>query len=245
MKRLAIQSYCFREFKDNAKVASMVKELGLSGIEVCAVHADFQKPAGFDSVISTYASAGVPVVSIGVNNIGTDEAAARNIFSFAKKAGCAAMSVNFKLEGIEKSLALCDKLSEEFGIKAGIHNHGGRHWLGNREALDWVFARSSKRIGLSLDTAWAMDARENPVDMIRAYADRLHLMHLKDFLYKPDRTPEDVPVGSGNLKLAEAVKALEEIKFSGQLIIEYEGNPADPMPALSACVKTVKAALKM
>ena len=32
---LGVQSYCFRNFKDNKKVAEMVKELGLDKIELC------------------------------------------------------------------------------------------------------------------------------------------------------------------------------------------------------------------
>lgn len=240
MKRLAIQSFCFREFKDNARVASMVKGLGLGGIELCRVHADFRDVGGFGVVVGTYRTAGLEVVSIGVNAIGPDEAEARDIFACAKAAGCSVMSVNFKLEGIERSLALCDRLAEEYGIRAAIHVHGGRHWLGNKEALDWVFARTSKRIGLNLDTAWAMDARENPVDMARVYSDRLYILHLKDFTWKPDRVPVDVSVGTGNLKLPELKAALVETGFSGQMVIEYEGDPADPLPALGSCVAAIK-----
>jgi hypothetical protein len=40
-----VQSYCFRSIKDNADVAAAVKQIGLSKIEVCAVHATFADPS--------------------------------------------------------------------------------------------------------------------------------------------------------------------------------------------------------
>ena len=37
-----------------------------------------------------------------------------------------------------------------------------------------VFASTSPRIGLCLDTAWALDAHEDPVAMAGKFADRLY-----------------------------------------------------------------------
>jgi hypothetical protein len=54
-----VQSWCLRHFKDNATVARMVRHLGLQTIELCAAHADFDRPEAFRDVASTYADAGV------------------------------------------------------------------------------------------------------------------------------------------------------------------------------------------
>src|SRR5215210_8441241 len=72
-----VQSYCFRNFKDNNQVAELVKQIGLNKIEVCGVHADFEDPESFKGVVSTYESAGVKVVSIGVQTFTGDVAKER------------------------------------------------------------------------------------------------------------------------------------------------------------------------
>lgn len=236
---LGLQSYCLRGIKDNAAVAEAVLKCGLRRIEVCAAHTSFDDPSAFGALAAQYRDAGVPIVSIGVNRIGTDRNVATRLFECAKAAGLERMSVDFPLEGVEEALALADELSEQYGVLLGIHNHGGRHWLGSVTALRWVFGKTSDRVGLSLDTAWALDSRENPVEMVREFGPRLHLVHIKDFVFKTDRTPEDVVVGTGNLDLGALDAAMAEAGFTGEAILEYEGDVDNPIPALNDCVKTV------
>jgi inosose dehydratase len=237
---LSVQSFCFREFPENQVTAGMVKECGLSGIEICRKHVDFANTSVYESVLETYRSAGVSVVSIGVNQITGDEAEDRKLFEFAKKAGCPAMSVDFPLPTLDKSLAVAERLTEEYGIPVGIHNHGGGHWLGNATALRWVFAKTSGRVGLSLDTGWTQDSRQDPVAWIREFGDRVHLLHLKDFVFAKNREPEEAILGEGNLDLPAVASALSDTGFSGLSIIEYEGDPANPVPPIKKCVAAVR-----
>jgi sugar phosphate isomerase/epimerase len=234
---LGVQSYCFRGFPDGAAVAAKVKEIGLSRIELCVRHADFSAPAAFPAVLEVYRSRGVSVISIGVNTITGDEAKDRNLFEFCKAAGARHMSVDFAPDNLQARLRSAEKLSEQYGVLCGIHVHGGRHWLGSSQALRWVFSQCSKRIGLCLDTAWAMDAGEDPLKMVGEFADRLHLLHLKDFVFDPARKPEDMVVGTGNLDLPALQAALRKAGFRGLAVLEYEGDVNDPVPALKECVK--------
>jgi len=242
---LGLQSFCLRGIKDNDKVAAAVKECGLRRIEVCAVHTGFDDPAAFGRLAEQYRAAGVPIVSIGVNRIGTDRAAAERLFECAKAAGLDRMSVDFPLEGIDDALAIADELSERYGVLLGIHNHGGRHWLGSTTALKWVFGKTSKRVGLNIDTAWALDSHEDPLKMVAEFGDRLHLVHIKDFVFAANRQPEDVVVGTGNLKLIDLDRALVDVGFSGEAILEYEGDVDNPVPALRECVKAVGAQMSL
>jgi sugar phosphate isomerase/epimerase len=243
---LGIQSFCLRGIDDNADVAEAVKRCGLRRIEVCAKHTTFDDPSTVKSMADVYSQHGVSVVSIGVNKLTADRGQAGTLFECAKAAGLSCMSVDFPLdESIEESVKLADELSESYGITVGIHNHGGRHWLGSRTALRWVFGKTSTRVGLSLDTAWAIDAREDPLEMVREFGDRLHLLHIKDFTYKPDRTPEDVVVGTGILSLEALDQALSEKGFQGEAILEYEGDVNDPIPALRKCVDAVGTKMKL
>jgi len=102
--------------------------------------------------------------------------------------------------------------------------------------LKYIFDRTSPRIGLHLDTAWAIDAKHNPVQMVEQFAPRMMGVHVKDFVYSPKREPKDVIIGEGNLDLPKFMQTLKQINFSGPLVIEYEGDVENPVPALKQCV---------
>ena len=236
---LGLQSYCLRGIKDNEAAAEAVKACGLRRIELCGVHTGWEDSTAFGQLAERYESARVSVVSIGVNRITADREAARSLFECAQAAGLERMSVDFPLDGIDEALSVAEEMSEHYGVLLGIHNHGGRHWLGSCTALRWVFGKTSARIGLNLDTAWALDSGENPLEMAREFGDRLHLVHIKDFTFGRNRTPEDVVVGTGNLDLVALDEVLTSIGFAGEAILEYEGDIENPVPALRECVQRI------
>lgn len=238
-EQLAVQSYCYRNFKDNAQVIELVKEAGLSAIELCGVHVDFNDESTFDDVISLYRDSGIAIVSIGVEGITDDEAAAAKRFKFAKKAECQIISVNFQTDTVPAAYRVAEKLSDEYDINCAIHNHGGRHWLGSAQMLSQVFSETSSRIGLNLDTAWALHSHENPVAMAEKFINRLYGLHLKDFTFDSAGEPEDVIAGTGNLDLPALIQLLKDNNFSGPAIIEYEGDVENPGPAIKGCVESI------
>lgn len=241
-QELGVQSYCFRNFKENARAAELVKECGLTKIEICAVHVDFQAPGEFDRAISTYKDAGVGIVSTGVNRVCGEEAKDRNLFEFCKSAGAKFMSVDFPIDAAGHCLAAAEKLADEYDIRLGIHNHGSRHWLGCADALQWVFKQTGERIGLCLDTAWALHSREDPIALAEKFADRLYGVHVKDFVFDRAGRHEDVVVGTGNLDLAKLIETMKAGGFDGCVVLEYEGDVENPVPALRKCVQAVRAA---
>jgi len=237
---LAVQSFCFRDFKDNRTVAGLVRECGLDGIELCGIHADFTNPTSFQEVLEVYRDAGIRIVSIGVQTITGDEAAARPFFECVKMAGARYMSVTFPVSETPTAYRVAEKLAEEYDVLLGIHNHGGRHWLGSMEMLNSVFQNTSERIGLCLDTAWAIDSGEDPIAMAERFSDRLYGLHLKDFLYDERRRHRDVVVGSGILDLPAFFHAVRARDFGGYAALEYEADPENPLPAHTACTKAVR-----
>lgn len=237
--KFGVQSWCFNKTKENAAVAAKVKGIGLDSIELCGAHVDFQDASCYQGVIDAYNNAGVEIISTGVNKINANEKD-RGLFEFSKAAGCNHMSVNFSIHNLDAELKSAEALAEEFDMKLGIHNHGGYHWLGNADCLDWVFNKSSKRIGLCLDTAWAIDARMDPIAWVEKYAERLYNVHFKDFTYNADRTNNDVPVGTGILELEKLLATLEKIGYNEISVLEYEGDPVNPEPALTECVSQMK-----
>jgi len=238
-KQLGAQSYCFRGFKKNEEVIEQIKKCGLSAIELCGVHADFTDESGFDDVISLYKAEGVDIVSIGVQGMKGEESVEEKYFDFAARAGAKFMSVDFAIDSTPASFRIAEKLADKYDIRLAIHNHGGPHWLGCSATLGHVFSQTSERIGLCLDTAWALDSREDPIAMVERFADRLYGLHFKDFVFDRARKPEDVVLGTGNVDLKKLGEKLREVDFSGYAVLEYEGDVDNPTPALIECVKAV------
>ena len=61
-RNFGVQSYCFREFKENQKVAQLVREIGLNRLEICGIHADFNDVRSFEKIVAVYRAAGVEIV---------------------------------------------------------------------------------------------------------------------------------------------------------------------------------------
>jgi sugar phosphate isomerase/epimerase len=238
---IAIQSWCFRNFKSLPEFFSKLKAAGVTATEVCAVHADFNNPAAAASVVTQFKEACVQIVAIGVEYLSGEYAKDKPRFEWCKAAGVKHMSISFKPQAMFDGLKNIEKLADEFDLQLGIHNHGGYDWLGNSMILEYVFSKTSKRIGLHLDTAWAIDAKQNPVEMAEKFIDRLVGVHVKDFVYDRDRNPSDVIIGTGILDLPKFMSVLKTAKFTGPLVIEYEGDEKNPVPALSECVTKLKA----
>lgn len=238
---IAIQSWCFRHFKALPDFFKQLKACGVQATEVCGVHADFSDPQTFDRTIEQYRQAGVQIVAIGVQSMtGIREKDEPN-FKFCKAAGVRNMSISFSPAlFFEGKLKQVEQLAEEYDLQLGIHNHGSYDWLGSDRILQYVFEKTSPRIGLHMDTAWALDASQDPCAWIEKFGNRLCGVHVKDFVFDRAGKPSDVVIGTGNLDLPGMMQRLKAINFAGPLVIEYEGDVENPAPALTKCVEAIK-----
>jgi sugar phosphate isomerase/epimerase len=244
-RNIGVQSYCFRHFKDSHKVAELTRQIGVDKIELCAVHANFDEPKAFADVLKIYESAGVSVVSIGVQTFTGDVGKERNWFECAKMAGAKHVSAHFTVATFALAMLSVVKLCEEFDIRIGIHCHGGGMFGGSPDVLEHLLKIGGPWIGINLDTAWCTQIgprHGNPVDWIRnRFPGRIYGVHYKDFVFDRNAQWHDVVIGEGNLDLPGVVKALEETNFSGMAVIEYEGDVENPAPALTECVRKFRA----
>ena len=237
---IAIQSWCYRHFKAVPAFIEQLKNSGVSATELCGVHANFMDPATHAATVEQFKKAGVQIVAIGVETFTGIVEKDKPRFEFCKAAGIKNMSITFPPEAMFDALKNVEKLADKYDMKLGIHNHGGYDWLGNSTILKYVFSKTSPRIGLHLDSAWAIDAKQDPIKMLEQFPGRIHGLHVKDFVYDRARNPEDVIIGTGNLDLPKFMQTLKQIKFSGPLVIEYEGDEQNPVPALKQCVEVLK-----
>jgi len=239
-----VQSYCFRNFKDNADVAKKVRQIGLDKIELCGVHADFSKPEALKDIVKIYKDAGVSIVSLGVQTFVGDEGE-KNWFECAKIAGAKHISAHFRIDSFGTAVPKTAKLAEEYGMRVGIHCHGGYMFGGSTDVIDHLIKLGGPRINVHIDTAWCMQTGPwggNPLKWVEKYAGRISGIHYKDFIFDKNAQWHDVVVGTGNLDLPAFIKALEGAKFDGMAVIEYEADPENPVPALTECVKKMRTA---
>ena len=240
--QLGVQSWCFRNFKTPAALIEQVKGIGLSRVEVCAVHADFNNESSFEGTIAEFKNADVQITSIGVQTFTGNEKTEENWFKFCKMAGAKMISATFDVATVPQSYRVAEKLAEKYDVVVGIHNHGGYDWLGNGMMLKHAFGYTSERIGLCIDSAWCLQAGEDPVKWAaETFARRLYSTHIKDFIFHRDGKPEDVVVGTGNLRLKEFLAAVMKSSRLAAVTLEYEGDVENPGPKLRECVERVAA----
>lgn len=109
--------------------------------------------------------------------------------------------------------------------------------------LEYLLSATSQRIGLCLYTAWALDAGEDPIAMAEKLSQHLFGVHIKDFVFDRGRKPQDVVVGTGNLALDVLLEQVASNSNVGYIVIEYEGDVENPIPALQECVEQVRSHL--
>ena len=241
-QEFGVQSYCFREFKSNPDVARKVREIGLDKLELCGVHADFHKPSAFKDVVKIYSDAGVSIISLGVQTF-TGEARERDWFECAALAGAKHISAHFKIDTFPAAIKQAQKWCDEFGMRIGIHCHGGYSFGGSPDVFEHLMMLGAPQIGLCIDTAWCLQIgpwQGNPVEWAKKYAGQIYGIHFKDFVFDRRGMWTDVVVGQGNLDLPAFIQALDAGGFDGMGVIEYEADPANPVPALKNCVQAMR-----
>lgn len=84
------------------------------------------------------------------------------------------------MEFIQKAEGFAEKLSEE-GIELYYHNHHVEFKKYDGEYLLDIMKNSTSKLGFELDVHWIHRGGEDPVKIIKEYAGRVTLLHLKDY----------------------------------------------------------------
>lgn len=237
---LGIQSYCFRHFKTLPELITQIQSLGLTRTELCGVHADFTDESQFDKILAPFRNANIAISSIGVQTF-RGNPLEESWFRFAKAAGCRLIASNFDLKALPAIIPATEKLAEKYDILLGIHNHGGYHWLGSLDMVTHVLANSGPRLGLCLDTAWALQTGEDALKWAEKLQPKLFGIHVKDFTFDRAGKWTDVVVGTGNLKLKETLALAAAAPQIQAITLEYEADPTNPAPALRHCITAIRA----
>lgn len=117
------------------------------------------------------------------------------------------------------------EIAEARGLTASYHPHLGTI-VENPDEIEEVMSRT--RIGFCPDTAHLAAGGGDPGDLVRTYSDRVRFVHLKDF--RPDPVTF-LPLGHGDLDLADVVSAVREAGYDDWLMVELDSYDGDPRVA--------------
>src|SRR6266702_231374 len=226
--RLGIASYTFRNF-DSAHLVDFMHKLKTPYLNLKDMHLPMQPLDQVAAKAAEYRAAGFTLTAAGnITFAKDDDDDIRPKFEYLKAAGipiavCAPTHQN---------LPRLEKFVKEYNIKLAIHNHGpeDKNFPSPFDVLTAV-KNLDQRIGLCIDLGHSLRAGADVVAAIHAAGPRLHDIHIKDLA---DATAKEsqVAVGEGVMPIREIFQALIKTHYPGNVDLEYEIFPADPMPGV-------------
>jgi sugar phosphate isomerase/epimerase len=226
--KLGLASYSMREFPLDDALA-MAKTLGVKYMTFKDVHVPrTDPPEATRALRAKIEAAGITIMGGGTITIPNNPAQIKKEFEYAKNAG-------FPLIYTDPDPAALDTIEEmakTYDIKAVIHNHGpeNKNWPRPQDAYKAIKSRD-KRMGLCIDIGHTLRTGTDPVAACRECQDRLYDMHVKDLASKTDRESQ-VEVGRGVIDFPSLFRTLIEIRYQGQVGLEYEINAKNPLPGM-------------
>ena len=227
--RLGLASYTLRNMP-RAEVIKAIQQLHLKTVNCKDVkdHLPSTSPEAEQAALADYAANGIKVTAVGTVYF-KEPAEFRKNFEYAKAAG---VKVIVAGDPLPESLPAIEKLVKEYDIKFAIHNHGpeDKVWPSPLTVLA-AMKGMDPRMGSCMDVGHTMRAGTDVVDAIQKVGPRLFDMHMKD-LAKPDAKDSQVAVGAGIMPVREIFQALIKINYPGNVDLEYEIFPDNPMPGV-------------
>jgi sugar phosphate isomerase/epimerase len=234
MKPISLQLYTLRERseKDFAGVIRAVGEIGYAGVEpagfygvtpadlrrmvedhgmvVSSSHGPWATPENLAEVIDTAAALGVDLVSSG---FGAEDFRDRDAIQ----------------KTADKVNAMHEKLSGA-GLTLFLHNHWWEFEKLDGRLKHEIFAELAPEVSFEIDTYWAADFGANdPVEMVRKFAARTPLLHVKDGPLVRDKPM--VAVGKGKMPTRRVIEAADQ-KVLRWLVVELDACETDMLQAV-------------
>lgn len=160
-----------------------------------------------------------------------------------QKLGCKYTAVpspgNFELKSREqvieysKQLEAAGKVLHEAGQVLTYHNHQIEfRKLDGETILDTIYNQTDARyLQGEIDTYWVQFGGGDVVSWCEKLANRLPLIHLKDFKITDDNKADFAEIGQGNLNWNSIIAAAEKSGCEW-FIVEQDTTPADPFDSL-------------
>lgn len=221
--------------------------LSLRGVEICnAWFSTFliSKPyeeteKGFEEHVAFLAKMGAKVVGVSEQSYSTQGIQTQPVFE-----GKYVMN-DEEWEKLCDGLNRLGKLSlEKYGVALTFHHHMGTVVQSAAEVERMMQGTDPAYVSLLFDTGHFAYCDEDPLEMVKKYADRIKHVHLKDI--RPDVVAQvkaekmsfldgvragafTIP-GDGCIDYDPIFKVLEESGYEGYMVVEAEQDPAKANP---------------
>ena len=122
---------------------------------------------------------------------------------------------------------------EKHNILLHYHNHEFEfELLGEaHRAFDVLLSATNQNVDFCVDLGWVARAGVNPVHCLRANANRISYVHLRDFAGE-----RSVSLGSGDLDIGEIVKTIAELPGIQYVVVEQDPDTEDPFVAAKTSI---------
>jgi sugar phosphate isomerase/epimerase len=127
------------------------------------------------------------------------------------------------------------------GLRLWYHNHEFEldQVVGERTGMDLLLAGlDPTAVGLCFDAGWAWLMGVDAPGFLRAHAERVGLIHLRDF-----RGRESVALGRGEMDLAAIVEVLPRLPRLRAVFVEQDPTTGDPLADMVASRAHLREAL--
>jgi inosose dehydratase len=238
--RVGVASYSLREFPLNEALQD-IRRLGVHYLSLKEVHLPLRSsPEQRRQVRQQAEDLGLSITSCGVIYLKNDEAQMHQAFDYVRDLGASVAVV-----GVGRDvLPMLDKVIREYEIKAAIHNHGPHDQLFPSPLQVYEAVKGlDRRIGLCMDIGHTFRMCEDLVNDVKKTRDRLYSMHFKD-LDSDHVDAKDVPVGTGELPIIPLLRELLHPAYTGELQLEYEAEPKDPLVGMAESFGFMRGALR-
>ena len=226
---IGVQTWSFRVFSLD-EALDMAARLGFAHVELtpgqfAPGHLPFPaSDAEIDALRAAIAARGLACLTSHVAPAGVDYPIDRAAFEYGRRLGLRTiMATEVPASGAE-----LDALVAEFDLRVGLHNHTGSRF-DTIEDMRAALAGRDPRVGTIVDTGHYTRVGIDPAEALRAFAGRVHGVHLKDVDAAVAAAPDAI-LGEGVVDLVGIFRALREIELPADATIslEYESNPFMP-----------------
>jgi sugar phosphate isomerase/epimerase len=241
-EQIAIQLYTLRDFTqtpaDFATTMNRIREIGFHAVELAgtaglppAEAAKIVRDAGLQ-ICSSHESPGMILESPQevVNRLG-EFGITHAVYPWPADIDFSnAKQVDDLIAGLDAAgSVLC-----RAGMTLCYHNHALEYFQRDgRTVLDDIFARTSpEHLQAELDIHWVQAGGGDPAEACRRLADRLPLLHVKDFSVTAQGERQFAEVGHGNLNIPEILTAAEAAGCKW-FIVEQDTCPSDPFECIA------------
>jgi sugar phosphate isomerase/epimerase len=238
--RIGVATYTLRLWKIDETI-SLLQKLGISYCSLKDAHLPRKSsPDELRAIVARFLAAGITPLSAGNIGLKNDEADTRSAFEYVKAAGIPTLVCAPPVD----ALPLLESLVKEYDIKLALHNHGpeDKHFPTPYHAFERI-KRLDRRIGLCVDVGHCARGGKDPARAILDCRERVYDVHLKD-IHTTERNGRAKEVGRGVLDIPSILRALQKIKFQGNVGFEYEKDEKDPSLGLAESVGFVRGVLK-